>query len=167
MEDVTSSRTTAPTLSTLGELRASGHELKPLRTPLSNGDVVEVLRGAKPQIPPDWRALTVTGRARSAIKRQFRATEKEGFIRLGKSSIEEAFQRAGKDLGAVTLRPAQDRYAAGGGEDELYEAVGRGRVSSAQPETFECGMLDTWPVRTPRNAEISSMMRAGSSTSAR
>ena len=39
-------------------------ELKPLRTALVNGDVVEVIRGGKPVVPPDWRSLTVTGRAR-------------------------------------------------------------------------------------------------------
>ena len=44
-------------------------ELKPLRTTLQNGDVVEVIRGGKPVVPPDWRSLTVTGRARSAIRR--------------------------------------------------------------------------------------------------
>ena len=93
---------------------------------------MEVVRGAGPQIQPDWRALTITGRARSAIKRQFRATEKEGFIRLGRASVDESFARAGKNRSNVTLRPAQDRYAAGGTEDELFEAVGRGRLSSSQ-----------------------------------
>ena len=116
--------------STIG-IKING-ELKPLRTPLANGDVVEVVRGAKPQIQPDWRALTVTGRARSAIKRQFRATEKESFVRLGKASVDETFERAGKSRASVILRPAQDRYAVGGVEDDLFEVVGRGRVSATQ-----------------------------------
>jgi guanosine-3',5'-bis(diphosphate) 3'-pyrophosphohydrolase len=107
-------------------------ELKPLRTPLVNGDVVEIVRGQQSVIQSDWRALTVTGRARSAIRRQFRQTEKEGFIRLGRASIDQAFERAGKSRANVTLRPAQDRYVAGTAEDDLFEAVGRGRVSSAQ-----------------------------------
>jgi GTP pyrophosphokinase/guanosine-3',5'-bis(diphosphate) 3'-pyrophosphohydrolase len=107
-------------------------ELKPLRTPLVNGDVVEVVRGTQAVIQSDWRALTVTGRARSAIRRQFRQTEKEGFIRLGRASIDQSFERAGKARASVTLRPAQDRFVAGASEDDLFEAVGRGRVSSAQ-----------------------------------
>src|ERR1700759_5629953 len=41
-------------------------ELRPLRTRLNNGDVVEVIRGAKANVPSDWQSLTVTGRARSA-----------------------------------------------------------------------------------------------------
>src|SRR6202007_3372317 len=44
-------------------------ELKPLRTPLANGDVVEVVRGAKPVAHQDWQNLAVTGRARSAMRR--------------------------------------------------------------------------------------------------
>jgi molybdopterin converting factor small subunit len=49
-------------------------ELRPLRTALANGDVVEVIRGPKPVVPVDWRSLTVTGRARSAIRRHIRLT---------------------------------------------------------------------------------------------
>src|SRR5690606_11084137 len=60
-------------------------ELKPMRTLLQNGDVVEVIRGPKADVPPDWRSLTVTGRARSAIKRHIRAAEREEFQRLGRA----------------------------------------------------------------------------------
>ncbi len=82
-------------------------------------------------MPPDWRSLTVTGRARSAIRRHIRQTEKEEFIRLGRASVEQTFERAGKTLADVSLRPALDRFAAAT-EDELFDAVGRGRVSPTQ-----------------------------------
>jgi GTP pyrophosphokinase/guanosine-3',5'-bis(diphosphate) 3'-pyrophosphohydrolase len=106
-------------------------ELKPLRTGLNNGDVVEVVRGPKPSMPPDWRSLTVTGRARSAIRRHIRATEREEFVRLGRAAIDQAFARAGKDRAGVSLRPALDRFAQPG-EEELFEQVGRGRVTPVQ-----------------------------------
>ncbi len=102
-------------------------ELKPLRTGLNNGDMVEVVRGPKPTIPPDWRSLTVTGRARSAIRRHIRATEREEFVRLGRAAIDQAFARAGKDRAGVSLRPALDRFAQPG-EEELFEQVGRGHI---------------------------------------
>jgi GTP pyrophosphokinase/guanosine-3',5'-bis(diphosphate) 3'-pyrophosphohydrolase len=104
-------------------------ELKPLRTPLSNGDVLEVVTGPKPAMPPDWRSLTVTGRARSAIRRHIRQVEKEEFVRTGRSAIEQTFLRAGKSRADVTLRPALDRFATST-EEDLYEAVGRGRVAA-------------------------------------
>ena len=106
-------------------------ELRPLRTTLQNGDVVEVIRGGKPVVPPDWRSLTVTGRARSAIRRHIRQTEKEEFTRLGRATIDQTFDRAGKSRANVSLRPALDRFATAT-EDELFEAVGRGRVSPTQ-----------------------------------
>jgi GTP pyrophosphokinase/guanosine-3',5'-bis(diphosphate) 3'-pyrophosphohydrolase len=103
-------------------------ELRPLRTPLQNGDVVEVIRGAKTEAPADWRSLTVTGRARSAIRRQLRALEREEFVKLGKTTLEQTFSRAGKSLADVTLRPVLQRFAVAG-EDDLFEAVQRGAVS--------------------------------------
>ncbi|MDP3745469.1 MAG: bifunctional (p)ppGpp synthetase/guanosine-3',5'-bis(diphosphate) 3'-pyrophosphohydrolase [Phenylobacterium sp.] len=106
-------------------------ELKPLRTILQNGDVVEVVRGPKPVVPPDWRSLTVTGRARSAIRRHIRQTEKEEFTRLGRATVDQTFERAGKARKDVSLRPALERFAIAG-EDELFETVGRGRLSPTQ-----------------------------------
>jgi GTP pyrophosphokinase/guanosine-3',5'-bis(diphosphate) 3'-pyrophosphohydrolase len=106
-------------------------ELRPLRTVLQNGDVVEVIRGATPSPPPDWQSLTVTGRARSAIRRHIRLSEREEFQRLGKTAVEQTFVRAGKSLIGVSLRAALDRIAAAS-EAELFQAVGRGRLAPTQ-----------------------------------
>ncbi len=106
-------------------------EVRPLRTPLANGDVVEVLRGPTAAAPLDWEGLTVTARAKSAIRRHNRQIEREGAAKLGRQSIEAAFGRAGKTLAEVSLRPALDRFAFAG-EPELFTAVGRGRVPPEQ-----------------------------------
>ncbi|WP_293678112.1 bifunctional (p)ppGpp synthetase/guanosine-3',5'-bis(diphosphate) 3'-pyrophosphohydrolase [uncultured Phenylobacterium sp.] len=106
-------------------------ELKPLRTTLSNGDVVEVIKGGKPVVPPDWRSLTVTGRARSAIRRHIRQTEREEFIRLGRATVDQTFDAAGKSRKDVSLRPALERFAVAT-EDDLFDAVGRGRATPSQ-----------------------------------
>ena len=106
-------------------------ELRALRTELQNGDVVEVIRGPKPQAPADLRELAITGRARSAIRRHMRLAEKEEFLRLGRASLDQAFERAGKDRSGVSLRPALERFAAAS-ETELYDAIGRGRVTPVQ-----------------------------------
>ncbi len=106
-------------------------ELKPLRTVLTNGDVVEVIRGPGPSTPSDWRSLTLTGRARSAIRRHIRVTEREEYVRLGRAALDQAFARAGRDRAGVSLRPALDRFAIPS-EDELFEQIGRGRVPPAQ-----------------------------------
>ncbi len=106
-------------------------ELRPLRTPLVNGDVVEVIRGAKAVAHPEWQSLAVTGRARSAIRRHIRQTEKDEFIRLGRASLDQTFERAGKARANVSLRPALERFVAAT-EEDLFEAVGRGRVAPNQ-----------------------------------
>jgi GTP pyrophosphokinase/guanosine-3',5'-bis(diphosphate) 3'-pyrophosphohydrolase len=106
-------------------------ELRPLRMPLTNGDVVEVIRGATPTAHPEWRSLAITGRARSAIRRHIRQTEKDEFVRLGRASIDQTLERAGKARANVSLRPALDRFALAT-EEELFDAVGRGRVTPAQ-----------------------------------
>ena len=106
-------------------------ELRPLRTPLQNGDVVEVIRGAKPGVPPDWKSLASTGRARAAIRRLIRHSEREEFAKLGRASIEQSFERANRALAEVSLRPALDRFAFPS-EEELYDAVGRGKITPVE-----------------------------------
>jgi GTP pyrophosphokinase/guanosine-3',5'-bis(diphosphate) 3'-pyrophosphohydrolase len=106
-------------------------ELRPLRTELVNGDVVEVVRGPKAQSREDWNSLAITGRARSAIRRHLRQAEKDEFTRLGRASLQRTFEAAGKGKTEVSLRPALERFAVAS-EAELYDAIGRGRVSAAQ-----------------------------------
>jgi GTP pyrophosphokinase/guanosine-3',5'-bis(diphosphate) 3'-pyrophosphohydrolase len=106
-------------------------ELRPLRTTLQNGDVVEVIRGSKPQAWTEWRSLTVTGRARSAIRRHIRQSEREEFARMGRAAIDEAFGRAGKSRAEVQFKGILDRFGVAS-EDDLFIAVGRGRVTATQ-----------------------------------
>ena len=106
-------------------------ELKPMRTPLQNGDVVEIIRGAKPDIPSDWRSLTVTGRARSAIRRHIRLSEREEFQKLGRATLEQALGRVDKALKDITLKPALETLVIEN-EDDLFEQIGRGQVKAVR-----------------------------------
>ena len=106
-------------------------ELKPLRTQLQNGDVVEIVRGPKRDIPADWRNLTVTGRARSAIRRHIRVSEREELIKLGRAALEQTLTRAEKVLAEVSLKPVLETLAVAS-EDDLFEAIGRGRLAPSR-----------------------------------
>ncbi|WP_298700140.1 bifunctional (p)ppGpp synthetase/guanosine-3',5'-bis(diphosphate) 3'-pyrophosphohydrolase [uncultured Brevundimonas sp.] len=106
-------------------------ELKPLRTQLQNGDVVEIVRGPKRDIPADWRNLTVTGRARSAIRRHIRVSEREELIKLGRAALEQTLTRAEKSLAEVSLKPVLETLAAAS-EDDLFEAIGRGQLAPSR-----------------------------------
>jgi GTP pyrophosphokinase/guanosine-3',5'-bis(diphosphate) 3'-pyrophosphohydrolase len=106
-------------------------ELRPLRTPLQNGDVVEIVRGPKAVAWTEWRSLTVTGRARSAIRRHLRQSEREEFARIGRAALDDTFARGGKSRGDVQLKGTLERFGVVS-EDELFIAVGRGRINAIQ-----------------------------------
>ena len=106
-------------------------ELKPMRTALQNGDVVEIIRGTKREAPADWRSLTITGRARSAIRRHIRGAEREEFLRLGRATLDQTITKAGKAMDAVSLTPVLEVLAIAS-EADLFEAIGRGRVSAVK-----------------------------------
>ncbi|WP_300379016.1 bifunctional (p)ppGpp synthetase/guanosine-3',5'-bis(diphosphate) 3'-pyrophosphohydrolase [Henriciella sp.] len=101
-----------------------------LRTPLKNGDVVEILRREEARPVVGWEALTVTGRARSAIRRLIRDREQAEFIKLGRTLIDRDLRRAGLDPFEIDL-PRVARRADFQTAEELAEAIGRGRYETA------------------------------------
>jgi len=125
-------------------------ELKPMRTQLQNGDVVEIVRGSKREAPADWRSLTVTGRARSAIRRHIRSSERDEFQKLGKATLEQTLARAGKSLTEVTLKPTLETLAIAT-EDDLFDAIGRGRLPANRvAETLFPGLKGTLAAQPDR-----------------
>lgn len=108
--------------------KINGRE-RPLRTQLRNGDVVQIVKGGVRQPPQGWENLAITGRARAAIRRLIRESEREEFERIGKIMAEHAFRREGRQLVEADLRDALARLDLKNAED-LYENLGRGRVSS-------------------------------------
>jgi guanosine-3',5'-bis(diphosphate) 3'-pyrophosphohydrolase len=109
--------------------RINGQE-RPLRTRLENGDTVEIQRGPKPAAQPHWENLAVTGRARSAIRRLTRVAERGEFIAIGRRLIEHALRRIGLDPAEVDQAEMTER-AGFEKADALAEAIGRGRLSTA------------------------------------
>jgi len=67
--------------------------LIPLRTPLGNGDIVEIL--TQPQAHPsrDWLALAKTSRARGKIRSWLNANERERSVALGRELIEKELRK--------------------------------------------------------------------------
>ena len=108
--------------------KINGRE-RPLRTQLRNGDVVQIIKGGVRQPPQGWENLAITGRARAAIRRLIRESEREEFQRIGKIMAEHAFRREGRQLVESDLRDALARLDLKDAED-LYENLGRGRISS-------------------------------------
>jgi GTP diphosphokinase / guanosine-3',5'-bis(diphosphate) 3'-diphosphatase len=106
-------------------------ENRPLRTVLRNGDSVEVLRSDIRRVPPDWESMTVTGRARSAIRRLIRETQRDDFLKLGKRLTGHGLRRLGLDPDQLNLEPARETLGFKS-VDEMYVAVGKGRLTGTQ-----------------------------------
>ncbi len=78
--------------------RIDGHQA-PFWKELRNGQSIEILRSDGQQPSPDWEDMVTTGRAKSAIRRALRETERSERVRFGRQLMDRAFTRAGYDLG--------------------------------------------------------------------
>jgi GTP diphosphokinase / guanosine-3',5'-bis(diphosphate) 3'-diphosphatase len=108
--------------------------LRPLRYPLKNGDVVEILTQAGHQPSKDWLLLVKTTKARNRIKHLINAAEREKAVEIGQRSIEKEARRMGVSLGRIS-KSDLDAVAADYGvskAEDLYAALGYGRFSARQ-----------------------------------
>jgi len=103
----------------------------PLRTPLNNGDVVEIIknRTASPQLA--WLGFVVTGKARAAIRRAVRAKEREEVAAIGRSLLEEIADRLPSKIGKKAVREAAKRLGLGN-EEDLLVAIGTAKLDDRQ-----------------------------------
>ncbi|MEL6753044.1 MAG: bifunctional (p)ppGpp synthetase/guanosine-3',5'-bis(diphosphate) 3'-pyrophosphohydrolase [Pseudomonadota bacterium] len=106
-------------------------EKRSLRTELSNGDVVDIIRGRDERAPTGWEALSVTARARAALRRLSRHRENEDFRRLGYDLIRKSFRQAELDPVGVRMDHAAER-AGFESADALALAIGRGEFSTKE-----------------------------------
>jgi guanosine-3',5'-bis(diphosphate) 3'-pyrophosphohydrolase len=102
--------------------------LAPLRSPLSNGQTVEIITapGARPN--PAWLSFVVTGKARANIRHYLKNLKREEAIQLGRRLLEKAL--VGSPLSFEQLPTA--RWEAAVKElkfanlDDLLESIGLG-----------------------------------------
>ncbi|APG25516.1 RelA/SpoT family protein [Syntrophotalea acetylenica] len=73
-------------------------KLVPLKTPLSNGDVVEVVTSPNQTPSKDWLKFVVTSRAASKIRHWVKTQQREKSIELGKELLEKRLRKFGCSL---------------------------------------------------------------------
>ncbi|HTY42743.1 MAG TPA: bifunctional (p)ppGpp synthetase/guanosine-3',5'-bis(diphosphate) 3'-pyrophosphohydrolase [Thermoanaerobaculia bacterium] len=107
-------------------------KLVPLRTALSNGDIVEILT-APNQVPSrDWLSTVATSRARHKIRHFIHEEEKRQSVELGRRLLErelKKYRRTVKKLeaeGSLTRELAQWGFTK---PDDLYAAIGYGKLA--------------------------------------
>ncbi len=103
----------------------------PLRTPIENGDQVEILKSRAQEPQPVWLSFAVTGKARAAIRRFVRNKEEDELIALGRNIYDEIAARLPSKLGAKALADAIKRLKLKD-EDALMIAIARQSITDAQ-----------------------------------
>jgi GTP pyrophosphokinase len=106
----------------------------PLRSPLRNGDIVEIMTQPGHEPSKDWLAFVKTSRARNKIKHVINASERAKAIDIGQKYLDKEARRLGVSLGKVTkadTEKAVSEYGYAKMED-LYAALGYGKYSARQ-----------------------------------
>jgi GTP pyrophosphokinase len=103
----------------------------PLRTPLNNGDVVEIIKGksAEPQL--SWLSFVVTGKARAAIRRAVRQKEREEVVAIGRMLFDDIAARVPSKIGKKAIKAAVERLELEN-EDALMHAIGAAKLSDRE-----------------------------------
>ncbi|MCB1884153.1 MAG: bifunctional (p)ppGpp synthetase/guanosine-3',5'-bis(diphosphate) 3'-pyrophosphohydrolase [Geminicoccaceae bacterium] len=98
-----------------------------LRTPLQNGDQVEIITSRSATPTPAWERFVVTGKARARIRRYLRLKQRESHIAKGRDAVRHLARERGVKL--------TDKALAGAAPplgyktlDDLLAAVGDGRT---------------------------------------
>jgi GTP pyrophosphokinase len=103
----------------------------PLRTRLSNGDIVEIITQPGHTPSRDWLNFVATSRARSKIKHFIHAEEKARSVELGRRLFDKDVRRYGVERALLT-EEALTRMAGEFGApriEDLYAAIGYGKVT--------------------------------------
>jgi GTP diphosphokinase / guanosine-3',5'-bis(diphosphate) 3'-diphosphatase len=106
----------------------------PLKTPIKNGDVVEILTQTGHMPSKDWLAVVKTSRARNKIRHVINASERERAIDIGQKYLEKEARRLGVAMSRIQ-RVDLERVAAEYGFskiEDLHAALGYGRYSARQ-----------------------------------
>jgi len=102
--------------------------LVPLRTPLFNGQTVEIITasGAKPN--PAWLSYVVTAKARTNIRHYLKNLQREEAIALGKRMLDKALVGLDSSLEQIDLENFQRVLSTYKHEnnDKLFEEIGLG-----------------------------------------
>jgi GTP pyrophosphokinase len=110
-------------------------KLVPLRSPLGNGDIVEILTSPNRQPSRDWLKFVATTRAKSKIRHWLNTEQKKRSTEIGRRSLERGLRhhkltyKRFVELSAVAEYLDREGYAR---IEDLLSAVGFGKVTVKQ-----------------------------------
>jgi len=140
--------------------------LVPLKSPLENGDIVEILTAPSAHPSRDWLGFAVTSRARNKIRAFIHTAEKEQSVEIGRRLLERELKKWKKSLAKLLDAKAFDPLLGDFGVskvDDLIADVGYGKiapralVAKLLPET--AAPPEGAPPAPSRVAALSSVVR--------
>jgi RelA/SpoT family (p)ppGpp synthetase len=116
--------------------------LVPLRTPLANGQTVEIVtsRGARPN--PNWLSFVRTAKARTAIRNHMKSMRSSESVDLGRRLLDRSLKDLESSLrkvGKVRMKAALDELGLNTNE-ELFEQIGLGERLAPLTARFLLGV---------------------------
>ena len=109
--------------------------LVPLRTALSNGDIIEIITSTDGRPRRDWLRLVKTSRARSKIRAHIDRRERERSIEVGRRICDKELRKYGLNLKKSIAAGAFDQIAQHFGVakgDDVLAGVGFGKIGAKQ-----------------------------------
>jgi GTP diphosphokinase / guanosine-3',5'-bis(diphosphate) 3'-diphosphatase len=109
-------------------------KMVPLRHLLQDGDTLEIQTSPNQFPRKDWLDFVVSSKARNKIRHAIRLAESERSRELGRDLLERELRRAKLSLAKLAeggqLAELARKEARGGGVEDLYSAVGYGKLSA-------------------------------------
>jgi guanosine-3',5'-bis(diphosphate) 3'-pyrophosphohydrolase len=100
----------------------------PLRTPLANGDVVDIIKSRNTEPQLSWLGFVVTGKARAAIRRAVRAKERQEVAAIGTKLFDEVASRLPAKIGRKAMAAAAKKLGFKD-DEEMMVAMGSAKLS--------------------------------------
>ena len=107
----------------------------PLKNPLQNGDIVEILTSPSHHPSRDWLAIVKTSRARSKIRAWIHTHERERSVTLGRELTDKELRKYRSTLRSVSSNGRLETALRDLGYpalDDFYAAVGYGKLTPFQ-----------------------------------
>jgi GTP pyrophosphokinase len=132
----------------------------PLRTPLENGDIVEILTQPNHKPSRDWLNFLTTSRARNKVRHAIHAEDKARSLEIGRRLVEKEARRFSVERAKYSddaLNAIASEYGLPKAED-LYVAIGYGKLTARTVLTRLVGQ-DALRERAPDGAFTSAVKR--------
>ena len=111
----------------------------PLRHPLRNGNIVEVMTRPDAHPSPDWLEFVVTARAKTKIRSYIHAEQRAKALEVGSDLLEKALRRVKYSVGRAQQHERFPKLIAHfkvSSMDDLAVLTGYGKVSAAEVVEF-------------------------------